>query len=64
MDESLDGCAALMDELQRVQNRHASLPILIGGELAGRHSDQLTALGMHPTHEWQMTRRLSELLKR
>jgi hypothetical protein len=64
MDESLGGCAALMHELRQLQDGGTPTSELVGGELAERHSDQLTVLGMHPTHESQMARRLPELLGR
>jgi methanogenic corrinoid protein MtbC1 len=64
MEESLAGCAALMDELHQMQKGGASVSVLIGGWLAEQHSEQLSALGMHPTHELQMARRLPEILER
>jgi methanogenic corrinoid protein MtbC1 len=64
MEESLVGCASLMDQLHQLPSYDASLPVLIGGELVERHSDQLTELGMYPIHESQMARRLPELLDR
>ena len=64
LEESLAGCADLMDRLQRIQGDGAPVSVLIGGRLAEQHSEQLKALGMHPIHESQMPRRLPEILER
>jgi methanogenic corrinoid protein MtbC1 len=62
MEESLVGCADLMAGLQEIEEG-APVSVLIGGRLAEQHSEQLSALGMHPTHESQMARILPEILE-
>ena len=64
MEEGLTGCTALMAGLQEIQEDGAPISALIGGWLAEQHSEQISSLGMCPTHESQMVRKVPEILER